>query len=226
MQHKIFRRLLTVAAASMIFTALSELPLSAEAVYLKDGSVVYGKIVSTNAASVTLRLSDNKVKQILRSDINNILFVEEKSKTVIALDGEPGTDRVSILWPAPYDGVKKYNVYLRKNRADKYELADTTGWKSVTLKNLTSKTDYYLMVRSIDSDNHESIAGNELKITTKNILPEKPVITSTEDTSNGGRKYLWNASTDPDGKVEKYRIYAVKDDKREIFVCTVIHLIK
>ncbi len=216
MQHKIFRRLLTVAAVSIIFTTLSELPLSAEAVYLKDGSVIYGTIVSTNAASFTLRLSDNKIKQILRGDINNILFVDEKNKTVIALDGEPGTDRVSITWPAPYDGVKKYNVYIRKNRSEKYELADTTGWRSVTVKNLTSKTDYYLMVRSIDSDNHESIAGNELKITTKNMVPEKPVITSADDTADGGRKYLWNASTDPDGKVEKYRIYDAKNDKREM----------
>jgi hypothetical protein len=145
-----------------------------------------------------------------------VLFISEKNPSGLKVDGEIETDRVSLKWLPPYDDVKKYNIYMTKNKSGKYEVIDSTKDKTITLKNLTSNTTYYLLVTSVDRSDYESSPSNELKIITKNISPDKPEITSYGDIKADERKIIWNASTDPDGKVEKYKIYGTKDDKREM----------
>lgn len=73
MVNKKFARLRITIAAVLICTAVSEMPLKAEFVFLKDGSIVEGAIISDAANSVTLRQSDKKIKQIPRNDIMRIL---------------------------------------------------------------------------------------------------------------------------------------------------------
>lgn len=265
MQLKMFVSLLP--AFVVLLFAVSELPLKAEAVFLKDGSIVDGTIESDSAAAVTVRLSDKKRKQILRKDImrilytelkmskiyiqkrdgeglvaymvdedrvsytfrkelynpaefvlnrSDVLFISEKNPSGLKVDGEIETDRVSLKWLPPYDDVKKYNIYMTKNKSGKYEVIDSTKDKTITLKNLTSNTTYYILVTSVDISDYESSPSNELKITTKNISPDKPEITSYGDINADERKIIWKASNDPDGKVEKYKIYGTKDDKREM----------
>jgi hypothetical protein len=258
-------RLLFVVAAVIIFTAVPEIPLKAEFVFLKDGSIIDGTIVSDAANSVTIRQTDKKIKQIPRGDImrilytklrmgkiyiqkrdgkglvafmvdedqdsytfrkelnkpeefvlkrGDVLFMSEKNPSGLQVDGEIGTDRVSLAWLPPYDAVKKYNVYIKKNEKDKYELLDSTGSKSITLKKLASNTNYYLIVTSVDSDDYESSPSNELKVATKNIPPDSPAIISIDKTGLDEIKITWEASSDQDGKVVKYRIYGTKNGNR------------
>jgi len=403
MDLKIFRKLVITAALSVFLIAVSDLPLKAEAVFLKDGSIIDGTIISDGASSVTIRTADKKTKQIPRSDImrilytelkmgkiyiqkrdgkgivaymvdedrasytfrkelyspeeftlkrSDVLFMAEKNPSGLQVDGVVGTDKVYLTWLPPYDAVKKYNIYIKKNEKDKYELADSTGGKSITLKNLQVKTTYYLIVTSVDKDDYESNpsnelkittsvrvdvqlkdgkvfrayvvsedkdgytfrndlgtpedytfkrsdiqyiterypsalrgkagtdsielewfppydpmneyniytkkkgeeyqlasvssgssytlkgltsnteytikvtgvgkdkaetkSGNELKITTKNIIPDEPVVASVIRLDSGEISITWNAANDPDGKVEKYRIYGTKEDNREV----------
>jgi len=267
MDKKKFRKIITAITAVIICTAVLRLPLSAEFVFLKDGLIESGAIISDSAASVTIRTSDKKKKQIPRKDImrilytelkmgkvyiqkrdgegivayivdedrlsytfrkdlykpaefvlnrGDVLFISEKNPSGLKVDGEIGTDNVSLSWLPPYETVKKYNVYITKNKTGRYEVFDSTAGKSVTLKNLLSNTTYYIIVTSVDSDDYESPPSNEIKITTKNMLPMQPVISSYEKTGSGDRKIKWGASVDPDGKVEKYRIYGLINDKREI----------
>lgn len=265
MKFTMIRKSITAAAALIIFTAVSEMPLLAEAVFLKDGSIVDGTIVSDGATSVTIRTDGKKTKQIPRSDImrilytelkmgkiyiqkrdgkgivaymvdedrasytfrmelyspeeftlkrSDVLFMAEKNPSGLQVDGAVGTDRVTLTWLPPYDAVKKYNVYIKKSDKDKYELIDSSGSKSVTLKNLSSNTKYFLIVTSVDSTNYESSPSNELKITTKNVPPEKPAGIIRE--MKGAKVTVkWSEVKDPDGKVKAYNIYSV-DDKGKI----------
>ncbi len=262
MKSKVFGKLLICAA--VIITALSELPLAAEFVFLKDGSIIEGAIEADSAASVTLRSSDKKVKTILRKDImrilytklnmgkiyiqkrdgkgvvafivdedqesytfrkelyspeefnlkrSEVLFMAEKNPSGLQVDGDVGTDRVSLTWLPPYDAVKKYNLYIKKKEKDKYELIDSTGSKSITLKKLLSNTTYFLIVTSVDSSDYESSPSNELKITTKNMPPEKPEILNVQKGNAGEVQINWKESQDPDGKVKSYRVYAKLEGK-------------
>lgn len=246
------------------------LPLSAESIFLKDGSIVEGRIISDAASSVTIRMEDKKTRQIQRSDImrilytelkmgkiyiqkrdgkgivaymvdedresytfrlelynpgeftlkrNDVLFMAEKNPSGLQVDGDVSTDRVTLTWLPPYDPVKKYNVYIKKNDRDKYELIESTGGKSITLKNLSSNTEYFLIVTSVDSTNYESSPSNELKIKTKNIPPSKPegIVRHTEGDKVSVR---WNDAADPDGKVKGYNIYN-RDEKEKKIIATV-----
>jgi hypothetical protein len=76
MDLKIFKKPLFLFIAVLIFTSISEVPLFSEYVFLKDGSIIDGAIISDSAESVTLRLKDNKIKQIPRKTIIRILYTE------------------------------------------------------------------------------------------------------------------------------------------------------
>lgn len=270
MKFKISVKLSAVVFMAFMFISFQSTPLLAEAVFLKDGSIIDGVIISDAASSVTLRLADKKTKQIPRSDImrilytelkmgkiyiqkrdgkgvvaymvdedresytfrlelynpeeftlkrSDVLFMAEKNPSGLQVDGVVGTDRVSLMWLPPYDAVKKYNVYIKKNDKDKYELIDSTGGKSITLKNLSSNTNYFLIVTSVDSTNYESSPSNELKIKTMNNPPSKPegIVRNMK-----GEKVSvkWDDASDPDGKIKGYNIYN-RDEKEKKKIATV-----
>lgn len=257
MKSVIGLKLFASGLLSGLIIFLHILPLSAESVFLKDGSIIEGRIISDAAASVSIRLEDRKVRQIQRSDImrilytelkmgkiyiqkrdgkgivaymvdedresytfrmelydpaefilkrSDVLFMAEKNPSGLQVDGDVDTDRVTLTWLPPYDAVKKYNVYIKINDNDKYELIDSTGSKSITLKNLSSNTVYYIIVTSVDSSSYESSPSNELKIKTKNIPPDKPegIVRHIKD---GNVSVMWDHASDPDGKVKGYNIY-------------------
>ncbi len=261
---KCIKFIITFSAAIILSLAL-EVPLMAEFIFLKDGSITEGVIISDSAGSVTFRTADKKVKQIPRHSIlrilytklkmgkiyiqkrdgkglvafmvdedqenytfrkelfkpeefiikrSDVLFVSEKNPSGLQVDGDISTDRVSLLWLPPYDAVKKYNIYIKNSEKDKYKLIDSTGSKSITLKHLSSNTTYFIIVTSIDNTDYESSPSNELKITTRNIRPSRPVISSIDIINANDNRIMWEPSDDPDGKVEKYRVYAILDKKR------------
>ncbi len=270
MNLKVFGKLLAIAVVSWFFASVSEKPLSAEAVFLKDGSIINGTIVSDGATSVTVRMTDKKLKSIPRSEIirilytelkmgkiyiqkrdgkgvvaymvdedresytfrldlykpeeftlkrSAVLFIAEKNPSGLQVVGDTETDRVSLTWEPPYDKVKRYNIYIKKNDKDKYELIESTGSKSVTIKKLSSNSSYFIIVTSVDSDDYESPPSNELKIKTKNIAPTEPegIVRETKDKKLTVR---WNDSNDPDGKIKGYNIYN-RDEKEKGKIATV-----
>ena len=73
-----FIRLSVLTVVSVCFAITQEAPLAAEAVFLKDGSIVEGTIISDGAGSVTIRTEDRKTRQIQRASIMRILYTELK----------------------------------------------------------------------------------------------------------------------------------------------------
>lgn len=259
--------IIILTAAFTISAVISEKPVQGESVFLNDGSIAEGTIISDSPGSLTLRGADKKLRQIRRGDIkrilytklrmakvfiqkrdgksavafivdedqesytcrnelyspeeftlkrSDVLFMAEKNPSGLQYEGEIGTDTVRLTWLAPYGEVRKYNVYLKKGENSKYELTESSKGKSVTLKNLSSNTTYFIVVTSVDTTDYESTPSNELKIKTANLRPEKPNILSAEKNPlDGTITYRWNISSDPDGKVVKYRIYGTKNKKRE-----------
>jgi len=58
----------------LLFAALQ--PLNAEYIFLKDGSILQGKIISDSSAAVTFRDDKKKVKTIPRKEIMRILYTQ------------------------------------------------------------------------------------------------------------------------------------------------------
>ncbi|HOP62388.1 MAG TPA: fibronectin type III domain-containing protein [Spirochaetota bacterium] len=263
MKQKKTGSLLVAVFASILISAVAESPLMAEAVFLKDGSIVEGSIISDSSASVTIRTLDKKNRRINRTDIMRILYTElklgkiyvqkrdgkgivahlvdedrdsytfrkelfsteeftlkrsevlfmaEKNPSGLQPDGDIETDRISLKWLPPYDPVKKYKLFIKKKQSDKYQPADSTGSTTITIKNLDSNTEYFMIVTAIDSAGNESEPSNELKFKTKNLPPDKPEGIKRE-TANNKIILRWSESNDADGKVKGYNIYS-RDDKK------------
>jgi len=182
----------------------------------RDGKAVVAFIVDEDQDSYTCRneLYSPEEFNLKRSDV---LFMAEKNPSGLQTEGDIGTDRVTLTWLAPYGDVKKYNVYVKKGENSKYEILESSKGKSVTLKNLTSNTTYFIIVTSVDMSDYESTPSNELKITTANIHPDRPdILSAAKDAADGAVTYRWNPASDPDGKVVKYRLYGTRNNKKEL----------
>ncbi len=191
------------------------IPLNAEYLFLKDGSIIKGKIVSETANDVVIRDEKNKVlnyphnkvlrvlyteismgkvyvqmksgenfkgymidedrdSYIFRHDINKpeeftvkrskVLFIAERNPS--ELQGESTHNEISLKWSPPYDKMKLYNVYLKKNKDDKFTLADTSWSNTARLKNLNSFTKYTIKVTGVDDSGTETTPSNEIEVTT------------------------------------------------------------
>ena len=64
-----------IAAAGIIFTMATGI-LRAETVFLKDGMILDGTIVSESGGAIRVRLKDKTTKSILRANITRILYTE------------------------------------------------------------------------------------------------------------------------------------------------------
>jgi hypothetical protein len=174
---------------------------------------------------VAYLIDEDREKYIFRKEFNNpeeftimrkeVLFMADKNPSGLQPDGEPEAHIVKLKWLPPYDPVKKYNLYTKTDSKGKYDLTATAKGTTVVLKDLKSNTTYYMIITAVDSLGNESEPSNEIKISTKNIPPEKPVVVSIMKAGSGEKKIIWNPSNDPDGKVEKYRIYGSVNGKRE-----------
>jgi hypothetical protein len=146
------------------------------------------------------------------------------------LNGEPETDEINLKWYPPYNPVKKYRIYLKKQNDTAYSVADECRWTGYKLKNLKSNTKYIIYVTALDEAGDESLPSNELKITTLNIKPDRPLNlryekrnvpvieskTSKKIKSYAARKYvLWDPAKDVDGVIKGYNVYHYKDGKEE-----------
>lgn len=178
-----------------------------------DGKNVICYMVDEDRESYTFRKElFNPEEFKLRRD--QVLFMARGNPT--GLEGEAEFDRASLKWFPPYNPVKKYRIYIKGPEDKAYRVADETGSKSITIKELKSNTKYLIYVTALDSSGDESVPSNELTLMTKNLAPDKPVITGVDPLPAGGYRISWNPSSDPDGKLAGYRLYRKKNEKTEL----------
>lgn len=147
----------------------TELKMGKVFIQKRDGKGIVAYIVDEDRETYTFRLDLYKPEEFVfkRTDV---LFIAEKNASNLRTKGIVGPDFVDLEWDPPYDKVKKYKVYFKKNENDKYEMVDSTADTTITLENLSPRTTYHFIVTTIDSDGYESPASNELKIRTSVII--------------------------------------------------------
>ena len=182
-----------------------------------DGKNIICYMVDEDRESYTFRKELYSPEEFkLKRDM--VLFMARGNPT--GLEGETDTHSVDLKWFPPYNPVKRYRIYKKGPEDKKFILADETGSKSITLKDLKSNTKYQLHVTAVDDAGDESIPSNELTITTKNVAPDKPVITKVELLPAGGYRIAWNPSTDPDGRMTGYKLYKRIDGENRVLAET------
>lgn len=196
----------------------TEFKMSRVYIQKRDGQGLAAYLVDEDRASYTFRKELYKPEEftIKREEV---LFMAEKNPS--GLKGEAGTTSVELTWLPPYDAVKKYNIYMSQKKGTGYVLAESSGGKSVTVKDLKSNTTYYFIVRSVDADGYESGPSNELTVITSNIRPDRPGGMSIENKYSPDRSTFtavikWHTASDPDGKVTGYNIYRHDSGKPEL----------
>ncbi|MBN1499743.1 MAG: fibronectin type III domain-containing protein [Spirochaetes bacterium] len=261
---------------SMLILFFMVSSLSAEVVFLTDGSILKGEIIKEGIATITIRSSETKIYEINRNTIlrifygelrldkifvqkrdgnsftaykvdedrdnytfrtqlkvneefnlkkSDVLFMTEKNPSGLQVSGDIESDSVRLKWYPPYDEVKIYNIYVKRNDKDRFILIEKTKSLEITIKNLESKVKYIFAVTSIDKLNEESQFSNELKIITNSMRPGSPGSVKVEEQSSKNIndkvfKVSWKVPADPDGKVEKYRVYGIQNKKKVIIAET------
>ncbi|HPS56628.1 MAG TPA: fibronectin type III domain-containing protein [Spirochaetota bacterium] len=197
----------------ILYTRLS---LGKVYVQKRDGKGIEVYMVDEDQESWTFREDLYKPVEF-KLKRTEVLFMAEKNPS--GLEGEAWTDKIELKWLPPYNKIKHYTVYIKTSEKGKYEPVASTENLDTTIKKLKSNTTYWVIVTATDTDDYESLPSNELKITTKNILPDAPGIVSADNAvSTDGKtsvfRIKWKTGTDPDGKVIKYRLYGMKEGER------------
>jgi len=243
--------ILTLTAASSSY---------AEFIFLKDGNIIEGKIISDSADSIVLKKKDGNKETISRSVIlrtmyanlnmsklyvqkrdgnsfvaylvdedrddyvfrkefnqpqeftvsrKEVLFMSEKNPS--ALKGDVASNSVALSWLPPYGQVKVYRVYMKSAKDAEYNVIGSTKKNNITITGLESQKTYFFIVRAIDDTDYETNPSNEIQIITKSSLPGKPDVAALQD-EQGSWVLSWDKPSDKDGEVEKYRVYAEKND--------------
>jgi len=174
-------------------------------------------------------VDEDRTTYTFRNDINSpteftllrdqVLFIARRNPS--GLQGAPSTDSIRLKWLPPYNQVKEYRVYLKgPNDVDFRRAAETSG-KVYEMEGLKSNTSYKINVTAVAREGDESMPSNEITVTTKNIPPHTPRIlpvrrTRASDGTLMTAKIQWAPATDPDGKVEKYRVYALQGKEKKL----------
>lgn len=193
--------------------------LKMEKVYIRkrDGTRILAYIIDEDRESYVCRtkLYSPEEFRIRRSDV---LFVAEKNPSGLA--GEAGMTDAELTWFPPYEMVKNYNIYAKRLREEKYKKIASTTDEHMTVKDLKSNTEYSFIVKSVDSDDGESLPSNELKLVTKNIPPLPPGNTWVKEDGRGNYEITWSKGADPDGTVKEYKLYRVLYSKTSLLAST------
>ncbi len=252
----------TVLGIAILIT-LGSIPLQAELIFLKNGSIKKGTIIRDRNISIQVKLENGSVQEINRAGILRVLYtniylgkrfirltngesfeaylVDEDAEHYVFRDdidkpeeykikrgdvlfmtrsnptglrGLSYATSISLTWNAPYRPPKRYNVYIKDRRYEKFKKIGSTGRKHYTVRGLKKKTFYYIMVTAIDRDNNESVPSNVIRVKT-NIPPVPPKdSTITKKKDKLGKRLtvtlIWDKSEDQDGRVTGYAVYQRK----------------
>ncbi len=191
----------------------AELALGKVYVQMKSGDNFRGYMVDEDRDTYTFRNNLNKPKEFIvqRSDV---LFLAERNPS--GLKGNGSYTYISLKWFHPYDRMNSYNIYIKKNKGDKYEKVDTVISNSVHLNGLKGNTKYYIIVTGVDENGIETTPSNEIEVTTLNSPPFPPSGLKMTHLKTGETNAEWKAATDLDGFIAKYKIYKIKNNKKEL----------
>jgi hypothetical protein len=130
-----------------------------------EGDPIEAYLVDEETDSYTFRIELNHPEEFTLKK-EEIYFMTQKNPSGLKISDYVGATSVSISWLPPYTPIKKYNIYIRESKSEKFELLESTDRRSVILGNLRPETTYYLYITCVDGNNYESLPGNEIKITT------------------------------------------------------------
>lgn len=173
----------------------------------RDGTSFVAYLVAEDRDKYTFRKELYKPEEftVARKDI---LFMAEKNPS--GLKGRALPKSVKLSWLAPYGQVKKYNIYMKKNKEDDYKIVATTKDKEITISGLEMQTSYFFIVRAVDDTDYETNPSNEINIVTTSSLPSAPKVKVKKD-ADGNYYLTWEKSIDEDGDIVGYRIYKEKN---------------
>lgn len=240
-------------------------PLSAESLFLTDGSIIKGNVISETASEVSFRDEQKKVVRYPRRRVMRVLYTElDMSKIYVqkkngenmkvyrvdedretytfrneinkpeeflvkrddvlfvaarnpsGLKGKPGYTDIDLEWYLPYDKMEYFNIYYKKKKEDKYSIAGRANTNKFQMKELSGNTKYLFIITGVDDTADETSPSNEIQISTLNSEPSAPAGLKVVSSEKGGAIVKWKAAQDSDGAVVKYRIYIIKNDKKEI----------
>lgn len=193
-----------IRRSNIVRILYTELKMGKVYIRKRDGTKVIAFIVDEDRESYTCRkvLFSPEEFRLMRSDV---LFIAEKNPS--GLKGEAGFTEAELSWFPPYERVKVYNVYAKTHKKDEYKKIASTSGKHISVKRLKSNTEYYFIVKSVDSEDYESFPSNEFKLKTKNIPPLPPDDTDIKKDAGGNYLITWSKGRDPDGTVKEYKLY-------------------
>ncbi len=203
----------TYKRTNVIRVLYTELNMGKILVQRKNGENFTAYMVDEDRESYTFRRDLFKPEEF-RLERKEVLFIAERNPS--GLKGEADTTTIKLTWYHPYDKMKKYNIYTKKEKGGKYELAATSGSNKYTLENLPSNRHFFIVVTGIDPRNDETPYSNEIEVTTKNILPLKPEEAEYITDPPGNKVISWKPSVDPDGSVDKYRVYVTSGKEKKL----------
>ena len=183
-----------------------------------DGKGVTGFMVDEDRNTYTFRKELNSPEEFTIPR-DKVLFISRRNPA--GLEGEAETDRIRLKWMPPYNQVKRYRLYIKGPGDAEFRKAAETSRKEFRLEDLKSNRRYSLYVTAVATEGDESLPSNVIVLTTKNIPPHIPRIlpvhrTRASDGTLTTAKIQWAPSTDPDGKVEKYRVYALQGKEKKL----------
>jgi hypothetical protein len=191
-------------------------------VQMNDGRGLTGFMVDEDRTTYTFRkeLNDPNEFTVKREDV---LFIARRNPS--GLKGEASTDRIEMKWSPPYNQVKGYRIYVKGPGEFSFRKAAETSRQRFELEELKSNSNYTMFVTAVANDGDESMPSNEIALTTKNIRPRSPrILPVTRTRAPGGGaesvRIQWAPATDPDGKVEKYRVYAMDKGGKKLLADT------
>ncbi len=156
----------------MVLVSALSLPASAEVVFLKDGSIFDGTIVSDGAKSIILRDKQKKTKTIQRSDILRILYTELKmgkiyiqkrdGKGIVAFmvdeDRESYTFRMDLYKPEEFILKRSDVLFISEKNPSGLQTDGDVGTDRVSLKWLPpydAVKRYNIYTKKSEKDNYE-----------------------------------------------------------------------
>lgn len=198
----------------------TELKMNKIYVQKRDGKGINAYLVAEDRESYIFRTKIKEPKEFTLKR-KEVLFIVEKNPTGLELNGSVGSNAIPLKWMPPYDQTRYYNVYVKEQAGDKYELADRSKNKTFELKKLKSNTEYFIQVTSVDNDDYESLPSNELKIKTANAKLVSPKnLTVKKDETGDDAMIAWEKSGESIDNLRQFNIYVTDENESKLIAET------
>jgi fibronectin type 3 domain-containing protein/RNase P/RNase MRP subunit p29 len=181
-----FRLIIAVILFSALISVAAEQAVRAEAVFLKDGPIIFGKIISDTSDALTIQTDDGKKVVVKRDDLMRVLYTQLKmgkvyiqkrdgkglTAFVVDEDQVSYTCRKELFQPEEFIIKRSDILFMAEKNPSGLQVVGNVGTDSVTLTWLPPYGDvkkYNVYFKQNDKDAYE-LAGSSK---TKTITLEK-----------------------------------------------------